>query len=230
MQIPKFSVNTFDGIRSDTRNTRLAALILAMEVPLKPENPYSTQAGDGFSGVRVTWNFMESNPAGLKPGKIIQAWIDLKWCADNPDHVIPKVKKAFEEYDRLIACAKGNFSSVPNVGKLPTLKTHDTRQAAGMVALGHPLCGKSISGDVVFWHFNQAAAADLATWDAYADHHKLPDTDLCVIRATMENHKRVVDATKQIQFARVAHKGRTAIIGRDATPDQISQIERILYR
>jgi hypothetical protein len=230
MQIPKFAVNTLDGMKTDTRNMRLAALILAMEVPLKADNPFTTQAGDGLSGVRVTWNFAECNPAGLKPGKIIQTWIDEAWCNANSGHIIPKVKRAFAEYDRLKDCARGNFAAIPTVSGNHGLRTNDTRQAAGIIVMGHPLEGKSVSGDVTFWHFKHEAAADLAAWDGYANHHQLPDTDLCILRASLQNHKKLLEVTQNIQYARVTHRGRTAIIGKDASPTEISTIERILYR
>jgi len=227
--IPKFAVNVLDS-QSSTRNTRLAATVAAFGVPLKPENPWSTSKGDGIEGTRVTWHFMEESPSGVRPSKLIKVWTDDIWLATNPNHPLAAVVEAFHQYDELLAITRGDHARKPETRGAPSCITTCTRQAATMLAVGHRFLGWSKHGDKYGWHFDQSAAIDLAAYDGYANAHTLPDTNLCLVRAALTNHQQMVGWVKSIQFARVQHKGRFALIGVDSSQAQINQIEKILYR
>ena len=224
MTQPKSSSTTVDGYAADTRNSRLAAYLLTLGILPRQGNPYTIQAGDGLAGRRVTWHFSDIAPDGTKTTQAIGHWIK------RTDSSMELVKQAFAEFDRLKQCAVDDPSLVADCKVAATCSTPDSRMAAGIATIGHRMLGKTRHGDTFRWHFPQSAGTDMAAWDGYATAHELPDTDLCIIRATMENHRSLVEWTKKIQYARVTHKGRAALIGADSTTEEIEKIEKILFR
>jgi len=82
----------------------------------------------------------------------------------------------------------------------------------------------------VAWCFHQAAAADAALYEDAALYTKLPDASISYAKGAILGHERMVAAIKNIQFARVEHRGRVALIGRDCAGEKLNQLEKILYR
>ncbi len=79
-------------------------------------------------------------------------------------------------------------------------------------------------------HALQLAAADAALYDDPALYTKLPDSGISYAKGAITGHERMVEAIKNIQFARVEHRGRVALIGRDCAGEKLNQLEKILYR
>jgi hypothetical protein len=98
------------------------------------------------------------------------------------------------------------------------------------MALGHPLIGWRRSDRVTTWCFHQAAAADAALYDDANLYTRLPDASISYAKGAIVGHEAMIALVKDIQYARVEHKGRAALIGRDMPKNKLDQLERILYR
>ena len=225
----KFGMATVDGADADTRSTHLAATIGAFDVPLKHDRPWTTSRGDGLDGPRVTFHFDQHNPTGPSPKWLIAHWLDDLWIEQNADHPLAKVKAAFAACKHLQAVMHGSETMDRFAGG-PSHFTGDTRQAACMIGLGHQCTGWSRDGDVWLWHFDQSAASDLALFEDANLCDVLPTEPIAYIRAALWNHKICVDICKNVQFARVEHRGRIALVPANAGSREVELYERKLYR
>jgi len=226
--LPQFAVTTIDNAYSEVADTRLAATIYAFDVPLHKEQPYTTSAGDGVKGVRVVWHFHQPDPAGNSPKEIVRLWTDSPWQERNPHDPLTVCKQAFENYEHLRRMLQLGRGLSHHAG--PCAAVTNTRKASVMCALGHPLIGWRRNDRVTTWCFHQAAAADATLYDDPALYAKLPDAAISYAKGAILGHEKMVDCIKQIQFARVEHRGRVALVGKDMTPDKINALEKILYR
>ncbi|MGA0019466.1 MAG: hypothetical protein ACO3IL_05685 [Steroidobacteraceae bacterium] len=226
--LPKFGITTIDSAAHSTANPRLAATIYAFDVPLHAENPYTTSAGDGIANVRVIWNFTQTDRAGNSPSEIAKRWHDSAWIERTPNDPLAICRRAFDEFDRLKGMMQMGRGLPQHYGA--ACRVTNTRKAAVMSALGHPLIGWQRNPRVTTWCFHEAAAADAALYDDPALYTKLPDSGISYAKGAITGHERMVEAIKNIQFARVEHRGRVALIGRDCAGEKLNQLEKILYR
>jgi hypothetical protein len=224
--IPKFAITAIGSESADVVNPRLAATIYAFDVPLHPENPFSVTAGDGIQGRRTTWHFHQTDPAGNAPGDIVKRWHDTKWLDENPQHPLAVCKRAFAEHDQLKHYLKLGRGLDSHYG--PACAVSNTRKAAVLAALDHPLLGWRRNDLVTTWCFHQAAAADSALFDDPKLYEKLPFDAIAYAKGAILGHFAMVDMA--IQYARIEHRGRAAIIGKDMPKDKLDALERILYR
>ena len=227
MIIPRFAINTVEGTQASTGNAKLAATIFAFDVPLNASEPYTTQAGDGISGVRILWNF-EAPQDGNSPKEIIQKWHDEKWKALNPDNPLTKCYDAFQAMDDLVSAARRKTGFPTHRG--PSLKVASTRHAAILIGMDHPLLGWTWHGDQALWHFREGAGADMALINDPRLYQKLPDSAISYVKGAIMGHESMVAMIHDIRQVRVEHKGRVAIIGKDIPKAQLDSLEKILYR
>lgn len=226
--MPRFGITTIDSASASTANPRLAATIYAFDVPLCDENPFTTSAGDGISGTRVVWNFKQKDKAGNSPRSIIEKWSDGIWMQQNPSHPLAACKASFEWLDRL----KNMLQNGRGLNRYdsPSVQITNTRKASVLAALDHPLVGWKRHPVVTTWCFHQAAAADAALYDDPQLYSKLPDASISYAKGAIMGHEAMIKAIKDVQFARVEHRGRVAMIGRDAAGEKLNQLEKILFR
>lgn len=225
--VPRFEITPLDSLDAYTASPKLAATIYAFDVPLNPHNPWTTSAGDGINGVRVVWHFQQTDAAGNSPGAIIKRWHNDEWLACNPNHPLSICKEAFACHDRLIDSID-KLSGRPHFGAGCLIT--NTRKASVLCALGHQMIGWRKNPQVTTWVFHESAAADAALYDDEALFKKLPDANISYAKAAIIGHENMVKVIKQIQFARVEHRGRVALIGRDMQKRQIDALEKILFR
>jgi hypothetical protein len=221
-------VNQLDS-KNGTANPKLASTLYAFEVPLNPTHPFQTSAGDGIDGVRVVWFFGARKTPGRSFAEICKLWHDQNWLASNPNDPLAVCKKAFEHFDEMkssIANGKSQFGSFA----LASVKTPDTRKASVLRALGHKYFGYSRRDNVVTWLFDQSAAADAALYDDRDLYRKLPNATISYAKGAILGHRQMVKAIKEIQFARVEHRGKYALIGKDIPKRELEIIEQLLYR
>jgi len=229
--LPRFAITSLDGGTAATRNTQLAATIYAFDVPFNEANPYETATGDGISGVRVTWHFEQDSPSGNSPDAIIKRWLDDTWLAANPSHPLAQCKSAFRWLKDMVATAKQQTADpLPNFIGGDSLIVMSNRQAACAAGVGHKFLGYSVRDGVYRWHLHRAAAADLALYEDKELHNRLPDENISYVRAALVNHDVLVGVIKHVQFFRVEHRGRSAMIGNTIPKQQLDKLERILYR
>jgi hypothetical protein len=212
-----------------TANPKLASTLYAFEVPLNPTCPYQTSAGDGINGIRVVWYFAPRKTMGRSFSQICKLWHDQNWLAANPDDALSICKKTFEYFDEMKSSINNGRSRI-SIYPASSVKTADTRKAAVLRALGHNYFGYSRQDDVVTWVLGQSAAADAALYDDKDLYRKLPNASISYAKGAILGHRQMIKAMKEIQFARVQHKGRTAIIGKDIPPKELEIIEKLLYR
>lgn len=228
MIIPRFGFTSIDGSSAEVDNPRLAATIYAFDVPLHADNPYSTAVGDGIDGIRVTWHFEQSSPCGNSPKLIAKYWSDQKWILANPSHPLTLCKGAFALFDHLVLAIKQNRGFPLHFGA--ACRITNTRKAAVMQALGHPIMGWLRNEKVTTWCFPEAAATDALLYDDEKLYERLPDAPISYLKGALLGHEAMTVAMKDIQFARVEHRGRVAMIGKHIPKKQLDQIERILFR
>lgn len=226
--LPRFGISTIDSTSCETADTRLAATIYAFDVPLNEANPYTTSAGDGLKNTRVVWNFQQSDTAGNSPKEIARLWADKVWQINNPDSPLSVCRMAFEEHDKLKRYLQLGRGLEVHYGA-GTLITN-TRKAAVLIALGHCIIGWRRNDQVTTWVFHQAAATDAALYDSPRLYERLPDTAISYARGAILGHEAMIAKIKDIQFVRVEHKGRIALVGRDMRKDKIDALEKLLYR
>jgi hypothetical protein len=84
----------------ETSNTKLAAALCAVGIPLRKETPVRLMAGD--RGDSHCFFFQEQSPCGeYKTAELIKAWNDREWHLRNPEHPFAYLKVAFENHERL---------------------------------------------------------------------------------------------------------------------------------
>ena len=215
-----------------TTNTRAAAALYALDVPLDLQRTLTSIAGDGIKGLQITWHFGEVSPNGDSSAKMLKAWDDQEWARNNPDCPLVNIKAAFLAYAEIARSIKeGTLECRP--AAVPFLETVDAKMAACMVKLGHPISGVAYRDGKYHFRFNQCAGADFAVWNSVdSARTKHPDTLLHALWCAFDCHQRMVDFIKRDgpQFAAVKHRGRTALIGKDMEQEQINQLEKLLYR
>jgi hypothetical protein len=215
-----------------TTNTRAAAALYALDVPLDLQRTLTSIAGDGINGLKITWHFGEVSPNGDSSAKMLKAWDDQEWARNNPDCPLVNIKAAFLAYAEITRSIKdGTIECRP--ATVPFLETVDTKMAACMVKLGHPISSVAYRDGKYRFRFNQCAGADFAVWNSVdSARTKHPDTLLHALWCAFDCHQRMVDFIKREgpHFAAVKHRGRTALIGKDMEQEQINQLEKLLYR
>mgnify|MGYP003624707504 len=231
MKLPRLQIQTIDGLSSDIQSTPLASTIYAFDVKLAKENPYSTQAGDGIPGrnLRVTWHF-QSEPGGSSPKVIAQRWHDQAWLANNPDDPLTLCKKAFDAFFHMKTCIRERRGFDAFDITQPSCRVENTRIAACLVGMGHPVIGWHWTDFGAAWHFDQTAATDAALLH---DEHligKLPNTTISYVKGAIFGHAAMLGVVKEIQSTRIEHKGRTAIIGKHIPKAKLDSLEKILFR
>lgn len=226
--LPRFGVSTVDGNLADIDNLQCAATIFAFDVPLNETKPYTTQSGDGFSGVRVVWHFQQTDGAGNSPKSIAKHFMDRAWCDANPGNPLAVCRRAFDELSLLKTLLETGRGLPFYAG--PGVRITNTRKAAVIKALGHPLKGWLRNSQVTTWCFPEAAAADAALYDDPDLYRKLPDSAISYARGAILGHEAMIAQCKTILQAVVTHKGRTAIIGKDAPKALVDSISKLLYR
>jgi hypothetical protein len=215
-----------------TTNTRAAAALYALDVPLDTARTLTSMAGDGVNGVRITWHFAEFSPKGESSARMIKAWDDREHARQNPDCPLVNIKQAFLIYAEIARSIKEGTIEC-SVAPVPFLETEDAKMAAAMVKLGHPIAGVAYRDGRYRFRFSQAAGVDFALWTTIdPTRTKHPDTLLHALWCAFDCHHRMVDFIKRDgpQFATVQHRGRTALIGRDMQQQEIDQLEKLLYR
>ena len=228
----------FQGVRGDSvahimqeiTDPKLAAAIIAIDVPLMPNAPMRVIGGDGFSRPRVIWQFAGASPTGNTAGLVAKAWFDDEWVAKNSSHTLARIKHAFQVMFQMAEQAKGGSEYVSKCTHPDTIKTAGTPIAATMVALGHPCLGWTEYNGSTWWHFDRAAAVDLDLWMDKEIHLKLPSADLSYIKAALLNWKQLLHDIKTTTHTAAKHKGRTAYVGKDDDNKTILTLEKLLYR
>lgn len=226
--VPRYSISTIDGQTGDIDNLTTAATVYAFDVPLHPANPYSTQAGDGIKGVRIIWHFHQPDPAGNSPQKIARLFRDAVHHHRNPNDPVTICARAFDEFYRMKTMLDLGRGVPQHYGA--ACRVTNTRKAAVLVALGHPLIGWQRNPQVTTWCFHEAAATDAALYSDTALYAKLPDAAISYAKAALLGHEAMVDVAKKAQFARIEHRGRTALIGNDVDRATLNSLEKLLYR
>jgi len=226
--IPRFAVSQVSGETQSVDNLQIAAVIYAFDVPLLEQRPYDTQAGDGIKGVRVIWNFDQKDAGGNSPKEIARRYYDEDWHKLNPDHPLAVCKRAFDCHATLKGYLRAGRGLDRHTGA--ACRITNTRKAAVLMALGHKLLGWQRNDYVTTWCFHEAAASDAALYDDPALYDKLPDEPIAYARGAILGHEAMVAASKNIQTARVTHKGRVALIGRDIDKKDQDTIEKLLFR
>jgi hypothetical protein len=227
MKFQPFEIHTVEGLVTDVLNIQLAATIFAFDVQLHPDNPFSTQAGDGLIAPRVTWHFSGASPLGDTAANIGERWANDQWIALNPKHPLAICRATFRWMATFMDAIKSGQGFSFHHGA--AVRITNTRKAAVMAALGHPVMGWQRNDKVTTWCFHEAAASDAALFDGDIYTH-LPTASISYAKGAILGHEMMVKAVKDIQFARVNHKGRTAIIGKDISQKKLDQLEKILYR
>jgi len=65
---------------------KLAATIIAIDVPLLEHAPLRTIIGDGYKSKRIIWQFNGASPTGNTAGLVAKAWFDgepVQWFVDG---------------------------------------------------------------------------------------------------------------------------------------------------
>lgn len=228
--LPRFVSLTGEG--GATTNTRAAAALYALDVPLDETRTFTSIAGDGINGVRVTWHFKEASPRWGQSAAMIKAWDDEAHAAAHPDCPLVNIKAAFKRFAELTTEIKQG-TLVMKAPPEAKCSTRCTRTAAAMERLGHPMTGTSQVDGFTWFHFPQSAASDFALWELPNGEleKRLPDALISYLWCAFFNHRVMVDFIKRngAQFAAVKHRGRTAYIGKECDKNQINQLERILF-
>jgi len=228
----------FQGVRGDSVahmtqeivDPKLAATIIAIDVPLMASAPMRVVKGDGIKTFKVIWQFNGASPTGNTAQLVTQAWHDESWIAKNANHTLAKIKLAFDVMFAMAEHTKGGVEYVSKCTASDTIKTAGTAAAATLVSLGHPCLGFTFYSDSIWWHFNRAAAVDLNLWMDKDIHERLPTADLSYIKAALLNWKQLLRDIKTATHNATTHRGRTAYIGKDDDQKTILTLEKLLYR
>lgn len=231
--VTRFQIVSLTGEAGATTNTRAAATLAALDMPLDLKRTFTSMRGDGIHGTQVTWHFAETCPKGNSSAKMIKAWGDPEWEEKNPDCPLVNCKKMFIRSADLALFTQGKLNlHLPSPIPPPFCETPDTRKAAAMERLGHPIKGVRRLGPEYRFQFDQSAATDFALWDDPKTHVRLPDALISYLWCAYDQHRGMVDFIKRIgaQFAAVEHRGRWAFVGKDMDQAAIDGLERLLYR
>jgi hypothetical protein len=84
----------------ETTNTKLAAALTAVGIPLNKDCPVRLLAGG--NGRNHCFFFQEKSPCGdFITVELIKAWDDREWHLTHPEHPFAYLKVAFENAERL---------------------------------------------------------------------------------------------------------------------------------
>lgn len=109
----------------ETTNTKLAAALCAVGIPLRKNVPVRRITGD--RGDQLCFFFEENSPCGLyRTGPLIKAWDDAAWHQKNPEHPFAYLKVAFQNWERLRDYAKNSvpIAAVQHGSKIAFLSLH----------------------------------------------------------------------------------------------------------
>ena len=88
-------------VTPQTTNTKLAAALAALGIPLRKQDPFRVMIGD--VGERVAYFFEPVDPSGrFVTAELILAWDDQEWHQRNPEHPFAYMKVAFSNHERLL--------------------------------------------------------------------------------------------------------------------------------
>jgi len=227
--LPGFKVAPIFGDSQDVDNLQLAAIIYAMDVPLKQQNGWTVQAGQGIKGNRVTFHFHQTDPAGYKPKQIADWYHNPEFLAKNPIHPVSVCVTAFSKWHEFAMIAKREKYCGFFNGSADTVRITNTRKAAVIAAMGNPMMGIRWSGPCCIFHFPASASVDdlLYERDVYKE---IPKHNLAYAKAALLGHEEMLNLAGNVSFARVEHKGRIAIIGKDASQRGIDTLDHLLHR
>ena len=231
--VTRFSFVSLTSEAGATTNTRAAATLTALDIPLDKERTFTSARGDGIQGMKITWHFAEKCPKGNSSALMLKAWSDPQWESEHPDCPLVNCKKAFLRSADLTLFAKGKFAlKLPGPAAGYLLETQNAKKSAAMERLGHKIIGTRLIDGKWRFQFHPAAASDFALWDDPKTHVRLPDALISYLWCAFDNHRVMVDVIKQqgAQFAAVQHNGRTAFVGKDMDQKAINGLEKLLYR
>lgn len=98
-----------DGL--NTTNSKLAAALAAVGIPLRRTSPVRHVTGD--RGDRHAWFFEDSSPCGLYSTKeLMLAWDNPAWHEAHPEHPFAYLKVAFANQERMVDWIKKNVPIV----------------------------------------------------------------------------------------------------------------------
>lgn len=221
------------GDSGATTNTRCAAAIYAMDVPIDAGKTLTSAAGHGIKGTCIVWHFAESNHRGESSAAMIKAWDNQEYAKENPKCPLVNIKAAFVRHAELVNLIQAGALEC-KFAAAPFCETRCTKTAAAMERLGHSIEGIAYRDGRYYFRFHQSAASDFALWNLPAGEleKKLPDALISYLWCAFDNHRVMVDYIKKhgAQYAAVQHRDRTAYVGRDDSPEQINQLEKLLYR
>lgn len=225
MNKPRFE--TLDG---ETSNAKIAAAAIALDVPLMADNPWTVAAGEGIKGTRVIWHFKGKSPDGNSIADVTNAWKNDAWIDKNPNHEITRIKIAFDALSKLADTAKGSSRHFDLIMPRDTISNASTAMAATLIALGHPCRGYSRGNGCLFWHFDRAAASDMALWSDRDLHVKLPGAMISYVKCALLNWKILLTECTAPQYIAVQHGTRTAFVGKGADAKTQETLEKLLFR
>lgn len=85
----------------ETHNTKLAAALCAVGIPLRKETPVRLMTGIK-GGDSHCFFFQPQSPCGnYRTVELIQAWSDPAWHRAHPEHPFAYLKVAFDNQERL---------------------------------------------------------------------------------------------------------------------------------
>lgn len=229
-KLPGFKVAPIFGESHDVDNLQLAATIYALDVPLHKDNGWTVQAGQGIKGSRVTFHFSQTDPAGYKPKQIAELYQDRRFKEENPNHPISVCSRAFSKWHEFSSIAKREKPCSFFNGSSDTVRITNTRKAAVIAAMGHPMMGIRWSGPCCIFHFPASASVDEAIYEREGIYKEIPTHNLAYAKAALLSHEEMLHLAGNVSFARVEHKGKIAIIGKDVVQRGIDTIDRLLHR
>lgn len=227
---PGFKVAPILGESQDVDNLQLAAIIYGMDVPLHKKNGWTVQSGHGIKGNRLTFHFSQTDPAGYRPKQIAEWYNSPEFQTNNPGHPVSVCCKAFAKWHEFSSIAKREKPCSFFNGNADTVRITNTRKAAVIAAMGHPMMGIRWSGPCCIFHFPASAAVDDRLYERPDLYKEIPNHNLAYAKAALLSHEEMLHLAGSVSFARVEHKGKIAIIGKDANQRGIDTIDKLLHR
>lgn len=228
--LPGFSVAGFAVETQDISSLQLAATIFAMDVPLCKNNGWTVQAGDGIKGNRVTFHFTKGNNQLYSASSISDSWNDPKFIAENANHPVSVCKRAFDFLYDFTKIAKRSKPGNLFHGKTDSIKVTNTRKAAALAAMKNPMMGIRWSGPCCIFHFPMSAKVDFDLYDRETLYSELPTHALSYVKAALLSHEAMLKLSEDAEFARVNHRKKTAIIGKEVSKEKLNIIDKLLYQ
>jgi hypothetical protein len=129
---PSPVASTLINLPLETSNTKLAAALSAVGIPLRSESPVRLMTG--LRGDTHCFFFQEQSPCGqYRTIELIAAWDNKEWHLKHPDHPFAFLKVAFENAERLTDYIKKGtrIAAVTRGSKIGflSLAASDTAQA-----------------------------------------------------------------------------------------------------